>query len=208
MGREYVFLSRPPKVEEGDPTMINRKIMALVMLLTMAPLFASTAVRDAALGAASTQEARIVKEVRHELATLPYYGVFDWLEFVVQPDNTVVLRGQVVRPTTKSDAEARVKDIDGVKRVINEIEVLPLSPADDRLRLALYRTLYDWDSPLFRYATQAVPPIHIIVSHGRATLKGVVDSKADANLAYIRARGVPGLFDVKNELQVAGGGPR
>lgn len=188
--------------------MINRKIMALVMLLTMAPLFASTAVRDAALGAASTQDARIVKEVRHELATLPYYGVFDWLEFVVQPDNTVVLRGQVVRPTTKSDAEARVKDIDGVKRVINEIEVLPLSPADDRLRLALYRTLYDWDSPLFRYATQAVPPIHIIVNHGRATLKGVVDSKADANLAYIRARGVPGLFDVKNELQVAGGGPR
>jgi len=208
MGREYVFLSQSPKVEEGDPTMINRKIMALVMLLTMAPLFASTAVLDAALGAASTQDARIVKEVRHELVTLPYYGVFDWLEFVVQPDNTVVLRGQVVRPTTKSDAEARVKDIDGVKRVINEIEVLPLSPADDRLRLALYRTLYNWDSPLFRYATQAVPPIHIIVSHGRATLKGVVDSKADASLAYIRARGVPGLFDVKNELQVAGGGPR
>jgi len=208
MGREYVFLSQSPKVEEGDPTMINRKIMALVMLLTLAPPFASTTVRDAALGAASTQDARIVKEVRHELATLPYYGVFDWLEFVVQPDNTVVLRGQVVRPTTKSDAEARVKDIDGVKRVINEIEVLPLSPADDRLRLALYRTLYNWDSPLFRYATQAVPPIHIIVSHGRATLKGVVDSKADASLAYIRARGVPGLFDVKNELQVAGGGPR
>jgi hyperosmotically inducible protein len=193
--------------------MINRKILTLVMLLTMAPLFASTTVRDAfghdaALGTASTQDARIIKEIRHELATLPYYGVFDWLEFVVQPDNTVVLRGQVIRPTTKSDAEARVKDIDGVKRVVNDIEVLPLSPSDDRLRLALYRTLYNWNSPLFRYATQAVPPIHIIVNRGRATLKGVVDSKADANLAYIRARGVPGLFDVKNEIQVAGEGPR
>jgi hyperosmotically inducible protein len=193
--------------------MINRKILTLVMLLTMAPLFASTAVHDAfghgaALGTVSTQDARIIKEIRHELATLPYYGVFDWLEFVVQPDNTVVLRGQVVRPTTKSDAEARVKDIDGVKQVVNQIEVLPLSPSDDRLRLALYRTLYNWNSPLFRYATQAVPPIHIIVNHGRATLKGVVDSKADANLAYIRARGVPGLFEVKNEIQVAGEGPR
>jgi hyperosmotically inducible protein len=193
--------------------MINRKILTLVMILTMAPLFASTAVHDAfghgaALGTVSSQDARIIKEIRHELATLPYYGVFDWLEFVVQPDNTVVLRGQVVRPTTKSDAEARVKDIDGVKQVVNQIEVLPLSPSDDRLRLALYRTLYNWNSPLFRYATQAVPPIHIIVNRGRATLKGVVDSKADANLAYIRARGVPGLFEVKNEIQVAGEGPR
>jgi len=149
------------------------------------------------------QGGNIVREVRHELATLPYYGVFDWLEFEVQPDNTVILRGKVVRPTTKSDAEARVKKIDGVTKVVNQIEVLPLSPEDDRLRLALYRTLYDWNSPLFRYATQSVPPIHIIVEHGRATLKGIVDSKADGTLAYTRARSVPGLFDVKNELVVA-----
>jgi hypothetical protein len=81
--------------------------------------------------------------------------------------------------------------------------VLPLSPEDDRLRVALYRTLYNWDSPLFRYATQSIPSIHIIVDRGRATLKGIVDSKADAQLAYIRARGVPGLFDVKNELVVS-----
>jgi hyperosmotically inducible protein len=148
--------------------------------------------------------AHIIKEIRHELATLPYYGVFDWLEFEVRPDNTVVLRGQVVRPTTKSDAEARVRDVEGVTKVVNEIQVLPLSPQDDRLRAALYRAIYDWDGPLFRYATQAVPPIHIIVKNGRAALKGVVASKADADLAYIKARGVPGLFDVKNELQVEG----
>jgi hyperosmotically inducible protein len=128
--------------------------------------------------------------------------VFDWLQFQVLPDNTVVLKGQVVRPSTKSDAEARVKDIDGVSKVVNEIQVLPLSPQDDRLRVALYRAIYNWNSPLFRYATQAVPPIHIIVDHGRATLRGVVASKGDAQIAYMRARGVPGLFDVKNELQV------
>jgi len=144
--------------------------------------------------------ARLVRQVRHELVTLPYYGVFDWLQFEVRPDNTVVLLGQVTRPSTRSDAAARVKEIDGVRNVVNQIQVLPVSTQDDRLRVALYRTIYGWDSPLFRYATQAIPSIHIIVSGGRATLKGVVDSRGDANLAYIRARGVPGLFDVKNEL--------
>ena len=188
--------------------MCKRKLTSLVMLLTVS-VFSSAVVRDVI--AAVTPEANtahIIKEVRHELATLPYYGVFDWLAFEVNSDNRVVLRGQVVRPATKSEAETRVKDIDGVSKVVNEIQVLPLSPQDDRLRLALYRTLYNWDSPLFRYATQAVPPIHIIVDHGRATLKGVVASKSDAQLAYMRARAVPGLFDVKNELQVESEMPR
>lgn len=142
----------------------------------------------------------IVREVRHELVTLPYYGVFDWLEYEVQNDGTVILRGQVVRPTTKSDAEGRVKDIEGVRRVENDIEVLPLSPQDDRLRRALYRAIYGFNSPLFRYATQSVPPIHLVVKRGHATLKGVVATRADAQQAYIRARGVPGLFSVRNEL--------
>src|SRR5258707_13979503 len=82
---------------------------------------------------------RLVKQIRHELATLPYYGVFDWLEFELNPDNTVVLRGYVTRPTTNSDAEARVKDNEGARGVINEIQVLPLSLNDDRVRIALDR---------------------------------------------------------------------
>jgi hyperosmotically inducible protein len=139
--------------------------------------------------------------------TLPYYGVFDWLQFEPQGD-TVILRGQVVRPSTKSDAESRVKDIEGVAKVVNEIEVLSVSPSDDRLRLALYRAIYGQSSPLFRYATQAVPSIHIIVNRGHATLKGVVANKGDANIAYIRARGVPGLFSVKSELTIEGEEPR
>jgi len=176
---------------------------ALIVAFMMISLFTSAGV-SAAVREAKPQgvSARIVREVRHELVTLPYYGVFDWLEYVVQPDNTVVLRGQVVRPTTKSDAENRVKDIEGVSRVVNEIEVLPLSGQDDRLRRALYRAIYGSNSPLFRYAIQSVPPIHIIVRNGRATLKGIVANKGDANLAYIRARGVPGLFEVKNELKI------
>lgn len=151
-------------------------------------------------------DARVVRslarEVRYELAMLPYYGVFDWLEGEVRADGTVILRGQVVRPTTRSDAEGRVKDVEGVERVVNEIEVLPLSPNDDRLRLAVYRAIFDWNSPLFRYAIQAVPPIHIIVKNGNVTLKGVVANKTDSNVANIKASGVPGVFSVRNELRV------
>ena len=176
-----------------------RKVFPILVLLT---------VLGDPLVARSQVNARLVREVRHELRMLPYYGVFDWLEFEVQPDNTVVLRGQVVRPTTKSDAEGRVKDVEGVSRVDNQIQVLSLSPNDDRLRRSLYRAIYNFNSPLFRYATQSVPPIHLIVDRGHATLKGVVSNKGDAQLAYIRARGVPGLFSVKNELVIEGEEPR
>jgi hyperosmotically inducible protein len=151
---------------------------------------------------------RMVREIRHELVTLPYYGVFDWLTYEVQNDGTVVLHGQVVRPSTKSDAGGRVKEVDGVGRVVNEIEVLPNSPSDDRLRIALYRQIYGFNSPLFRYATQSVPSIHIIVNRGHVTLRGVAANKGDANLAYIRARTVPGSFSVSNELTIEGQEPR
>jgi len=176
---------------------LRRCLPAVVLALVMSSSFVARA----------QMNPRMVREIRHELATLPYYGVFDWLTFEPQGD-TVVLRGQVVRPSTKSDAEARVKDIDGVSKVVNEIEVLPPSPSDDRLRLALYRQIYGQNSPLFRYATQAVPSIHLIVNRGHATLKGVVANKGDANIAYIRARGVPGLFSVNSELTIEGEQPR
>jgi hyperosmotically inducible protein len=181
--------------------MPKRGSIRIRLALVIVCLFSGT-VGQQTFAATTPQTAKIIREVRHELVTLPYYGVFDWLEYVVQPDNKVVLRGQVVRPTTKSDAENRVKDIDGVSGVVNQIEVLPLSPNDDRLRRSLYRAIYGSNSPLFRYAVQAVPPIHLIVRNGRATLKGIVANKGDANLAYIRARGVSGLFEVKNELKI------
>jgi osmotically-inducible protein OsmY len=145
---------------------------------------------------------RIKQEVRHELVTLPYYNVFDWLQGEVKPDGTVILGGEVTRPTTKDDAEARVKSIESVSRVVNNIEVLPLSPMDDQVRVAVYRAVFRFDSPLFRYGTQSVPPIHIIVKNGHVTLKGIVANEGDSQLAAIAANGVPGVFEVKNELQI------
>jgi hyperosmotically inducible protein len=145
---------------------------------------------------------RLEREVRKALVTLPYYGVFDNLAFRVDSRYVVTLTGQTVRPTLRSDAEGVVKRIEGVERVRNQIEVLPLSPNDDRIRRAVYFALYSASSPLFRYGNQAVPPIHIIVKNGNVTLEGVVDNTADRNIANIRANGVPGVFSVVNRLRV------
>jgi hyperosmotically inducible protein len=109
--------------------------------------------------------------------------------------------GQVSRPTLKSDAENVVKKIEGVEHVDNQIEVLPVSPMDDRLRLRLYRAIYGYPA-LQKYALGVQKPIRIIVKNGNVTLEGVVDSEADKNIANIRARGVSGSFSVTNNLQV------
>jgi hyperosmotically inducible protein len=145
----------------------------------------------------------LVREVRHQLVLLPYYSVFDNLAFRVEAEK-VILDGQVTRPTLKSDAEAAVKSIAGVSAVVNNIEVLPLSPMDDQIRRATYRAIYG-EPGLSRYAESAVPSIHIIVKNGSVTLEGVVDSDADKNLANIRASAVPNVFAVKNNLVVSSG---
>ncbi len=144
----------------------------------------------------------LVEEVRHQLAMLPWYNVFDWLEGEVTPDGTVTLRGQVVLPVTKSDAGTAVRHIEGVQQVKNEIEVLPPSPVDERIRMAVYRAIFRYDSPLFQYAIRSVPPIHIIVKNGNVTLRGVVATNMDSQLAYTAAREVPGTFTVTNDLRV------
>ena len=152
------------------------------------------------IGGAPGQD-RIAREVRHELVMLPYYGVFDNLAFTVN-GGTVTLLGQVTRPTLKSDAENVVKRIEGVTRVENKIEVLPLSDMDWQTRRAEFRAIYS-DPSFTKYAYQAIPPIHIVVDNGHVTLVGVVESEADKNLAGIRANQVPGVFSVTNNLVVA-----
>ena len=144
------------------------------------------------------------EEVRHQLVTLPYYSVFDWLQAEVKPDGTVTLMGEVTRPVLKDDAESRVKKLENATNVVDKIEVLPLSTMDDQLRVAVYRSIYSFSSPLFRYATQSVPPIHIIVKNGNVTLKGIVATQADSDMANLAANQVPGVFGVSNELQVEG----
>jgi hyperosmotically inducible protein len=145
---------------------------------------------------------RVESDVQRELMMLPNYSVFDFLAFKVEPGGTVRLLGQVVRPTLKTDAERRLKGVEGIDQVINEIEVLPVSPADDRIRLAVARNIYRSDA-LDRYGFQSQPPIHIIVKQGRVTLEGYVDTEMDKTVAGLKAREISGVFDVKNNLMVA-----
>jgi hyperosmotically inducible protein len=142
----------------------------------------------------------LADEVRHQLVLLPFYSVFDNLEYKI--DGTeVTLLGQVTQPTVKIDAENAVKRIEGVTKVINNIEVLPLSPMDDQIRRAEFRAIYS-DPALRRYSFGPVPPIHIIVKNGHVTLEGVVDNQGDKNLVAIRANSIPGVFSVTNNLRV------
>lgn len=173
-----------------------------VVLLTTAMVAQTTALPQERQKLGGTNgTARISREVMHELLMLPYYSVFDNLAYRVN-GNTVELYGSVVNAMLKSDAEASVKKIEGVDKVVNHIEVLPPSPDDDRIRHAEYRAIYGFNV-LSKYALGAVPSIHIIVNNGHVTLVGVVDNPGDKNLAVMQARGVPGVFSVDDQLEVA-----
>ena len=176
--------------------------------LLFAVLIAGLAISVAAQGnrEALSQKGvdRIVKEVHHELVMLPYYGVFDNLAYKVDADGTVTLLGQVARPTLKSDAENVVKRIEGVEKVVNNLEVLPTSPNDDRIRRAVYRAIYS-NSVLSQYQLRAVPPIHIIVNKGHVALEGVVARAMDKQIAGMQTNSVSGVFSVTNNLQVEEG---
>jgi hyperosmotically inducible protein len=179
-----------------------RTIKNLILAIAATFAIATSAAAAAPAVASNTQgfgEQRIMKKVRKELVTLPYYGVFDNLAYKVE-GSTVTLYGQVVRPSTRQDAERRVKRIEGVGRVINEIEVLPLSSFDDSIRVRTYRTLFRTGG-LYRYAMGANPSLHIVVNRGHVTLEGVVSNEGDRRLAYAVVSGVPGVFSVTNNLR-------
>jgi hyperosmotically inducible protein len=152
-------------------------------------------------GSGSFEKSRIERQIRKEVMTLPYYGVFDAIGYSLNGD-TVTLNGYVTRPTTKRDAEEAVSDVSGVARVVNNIEVLPNSPSDDRLRTRLLQTFVNRGGGLYRYFMGANPPIRIIVKRSRVFLEGYADTRGDANTAYILARGVSGTLGVKNNLKI------
>ena len=168
------------------------KLLAILFLTSAA--FSAAPVKD-------DKPTSTVDSIRKALLSLPYYSVFDYIEFKLD-GRTVTLLGAVTRPALKSDAEAVVHHVKGVEEVVNNIEVLPLSTADDRIRRAVYQTVFSQDG-LSRYSLGANPSIHIIVKNGNVTLKGIVDNQGDKNLAGIQARSVGGTFAVKNELRVA-----
>ncbi|HWF89198.1 MAG TPA: BON domain-containing protein [Pyrinomonadaceae bacterium] len=159
-----------------------------------------------AQGSRGASNPQLERRVRHELVTLPYYGVFDNLAYQVN-GGTVTLYGEVVRPSTRSDAAGRVKRIPGVTHVVNNIKVLPLSSFDDRIRRATYRSIASMGG-LYRYLQGANPSLHIVVENGHVSLEGVVSGSGDKNLAYVAANRVPGVFSVRNNLRVEGEEPR
>jgi len=198
-------------------------VSILGLVVATPPVLAAQSGADAQQAAMIT----LAQAVRKQIVTNPQYGVFDYIHFAIKGD-TVILRGYASRPILKSGLENTIKKINGVKSVQNDIEVLPLSPNDDRIRAAVYAAIYSY-GPLQRYTSNRGPSagmnqnsvarraggitndppfgwhaIHIIVKNGNVTLEGVVDNSGDLALAGIRANQVSGVFSVDNALQVAG----
>lgn len=170
----------------------SAKVSLLLAALLLCPV----------LGSARSHPRTTDERVRHELARLPDFSVFDNLTYQVNGD-TVYLGGQVTRPILKSEAENVVRRVEGVTQVSNDIEVLPLSPMDDEIRLRTLRTV-SRDPVLTRDFMGANPSIHIIVKNGNVTLEGRVGSEMERNVASIRANSVPNVFSVTNNLQIGG----
>jgi hyperosmotically inducible periplasmic protein len=176
-------------------------VLAVVLGLTAIPN-ARAAVNNSNSGSSATSrsDSWLKEQVRHQLAMLPYLSVFDNLQYAVD-GSTVILQGQVRNSVLKPDAESAVKHIEGVTKVVNNIEVLPPSMMDDQIRRQEYRAIFGF-ATLGRYSIEPVPSIHIIVKNGNVTLEGAVANQADKNTAYLRANGVPNVFSVTNNLVV------
>jgi len=151
-------------------------------------------------GSSGTVTEPLEARVRHELASLPYYNVFDSLSFRID-QGTVILSGEVTQPVVSDDAQNVVKRLAGVSAVKNEIEVLPLSDFDNQIRWKTYFAIYGY-GPLERYSQGVQPPIRILVKNGNVTLQGNVFNEMDRNVINVRANTVPGVFSVTNELKV------
>ena len=175
------------------------KGLFLAAALSAASPAGLTAVAQQFVERSSDERQQVAKKVRKALVTLPFYGVFDNLEYQFE-EGTVILSGQVVRPSTRGDAERRVARIRGVERVVNNIEVLPVSGFDDSIRARTARAIFNTGG-LGRYALGANPSIHIVVNRGHVTLEGVVANRGDRQLASLAANGVPGVFSVTNNLR-------
>lgn len=175
-------------------------VAAILAVGTSGMALASSTDEPSALNTDTHVEQKLSGEVRHELNMIPQFTIFDNLAYRVD-GHTVTLFGQVRDAIVKDSAEQRVKHLEGVESVNDQIEILPASFNDDRIRMQVARAVFN-DSRLSSYAIQPIPPIHIIVKNGRVNLEGVVRTQVDKDDAFIRANGVPGVFSVQNNLQV------
>jgi hyperosmotically inducible protein len=183
-----------------------KAVLAFFLVLTLgasgAAFASGTAKQQTPARNSPNFDAYLMKEVRHQLVLLPYYSVFDVLQFKVE-GSRVTLMGEVAHATLKDDAQAAVKGIEGVESIDNQIEILPPSSFDDQIRRQEYQAIYSFAS-LQIYSSRAVAPIHIIVNGGHVTLEGSVSTQQDKDAAGIRANTVPNVFSVTNNLQVEG----
>ncbi len=196
----------------------RKSLLASVVVLLLA------AVLPAAPQQLTPEQARLAEQIRKAIVTLPEYSLFDNITYALEDSGaTVVLRGQAAKPTLKTSAERVVKRLEGVEKVVNEIEVLPNSSNDERVRAGVYVRVYghptlsrynpNRGTPLFRstarrnFGISADPPpgrhpIHIIVKNGHVTLEGVVEREGDKTIAGLQANATPGAFSVTNNLVV------
>lgn len=197
-------------------TVARQAVLATVIFVAV------TAWMTAAAQQLTEQQARLAEQIRKEIVTLPEYSLFDNLSYLFEDGgSTVVLRGQVARPTLKTSTERVVQRLEGVEKVVNEIEVLPNSPNDEQVRAGVYVRVYghptlsrynpNRGTPLFSstarrsFGISSDPPpgrhpIHIIVKNGHVTLEGVVDTEGDKTIAGLQANSTPGAFSVTNNL--------
>jgi hyperosmotically inducible protein len=204
----------------------TKRVRLLIPSLLVTCVFVSAVAQQPVKTWPQEQGLRIVTEAQRKLAGLDLYGVFDWLSFGIQ-GKTIVLKGYASRPLLREEAGRAIKEIGGVDSVENQIEVLPYSSMDDRIRASAYNRIYTHPA-LSRYnANQGSlaralgpggphvalmaggitndPPtgyhaIHIIVKNGSVILFGVVLNETDADIAEIMANGTPGAFSVVNEI--------
>lgn len=174
----------------------NVAILVIALIGFSANSLSAQTITDAEM----VERAEMERQVRKEILSLPYYGVFDAIGYEIKGD-TVLLNGYVVRPYTKKEAAEAVLDIEGVSRVENSIEVLPPSPSDDRIRVRIYREIANKGN-LYRYLLGANPSIRIVVKNGRVILEGIVTYESDITLATTAASQTFGVFNVENNLKL------
>jgi hyperosmotically inducible protein len=153
-----------------------------------------------AVGRAQISDTDLGERVADSIQRYPQFSIFDDVNIFVS-DRAVRLTGRVTAPTKRDEIAKRVAKIDGVRSLVNEIQVLPVSPFDAELRVRIAQIIYNHPA-FWRYAQMAQPPIHIIVENGHVTLTGRVDSQLERSLAYSLAAQVPRAFEVRNELKI------
>jgi hyperosmotically inducible protein len=179
---------------------LSNVLCLVVLCMTLSPIAMASDHLSTAFTGSHTTDDQLAEAVAHAIRMYPRYDIFDWVEGTVH-NGIVTLTGAVREPYRKDDYKRIVEEVPGVKQINNDLRVLPLSTFDDQIRRAASSAIYR--DPMFTaYSIQANPPIHIIVENGNVTLKGVVATPMEKQVAESKIRSGLLAFDVTNDLQV------